>query len=251
MGLTPGDILRDGVRSVQRNQWLIIAFAAACAGLDLAVRLVEWPLIGFDATRDIPPWAANVDLLIQMVYVALYAALVAVVFARLGKDIDRPLWKCGSSAEALRRFFALWLIINLYFLMLYRLQRVAIMHDNEDVAIFLELLVMISYIVAFPAGTCIMYAGKLDWAQLGPSLRPLTRKFDLAFPVLAINFGGYVLLTIGMFIGAEVTAIAGRLLIPGALSFAMALLDGFVFCAMWRVCMVHRDEPDTDDEDLF
>ena len=213
--------------------------------------MVEWPLIGFDPSQKIPPWASSVDLVIQVVYVVLYSLLLAVVFARLGKDIDRPLWKCQGARDAIRRFFVLWLIINLYFLMLYRLQRVAMLNDGEDVALFIELLVMTSYIVAYPAGACVMYMGKLDWAQLGQGLKPLARKFDLAFPILAVNFAGYVLLTVGMFAGAGLSSIPARVALPAVLNFSMALIDCFVFCAMWRVCMINRDDPDTEDNDPF
>lgn len=251
MGVTPGDILRDGLKSVQRNQRLVLVFALACAGLDLAVRLVELPLLpnGLD---EAPPWAINVDLLIQVAYAAIYSALVAIVFARLGKDIDRPLWKCRDDRDALQRFFMLWLIINLFFLVLLRFQRIAMNNELVDVALTLEFLKMTTYIIAYPAGVCIMYSGALDWSRLGESLKPIARKFDLAFAVLVVNFSGYIALTVGIFVGEETLSELGQLFLAPVLVFLISLLDCLVFAATWRVCMVHRDEPEEDnDDDLF
>lgn len=246
--MTGRDLLQDAWKAIRRNQTLVITFVLAAAGIELGFRLAAIPIAGLPDDAAVPGWARAYDLVLQIARAAVFSVLAAAVYARLGKDIDRPLWKCASDAEAVRRFFMTWFLLNLVVLLLFRLQFMAYRAENPDLVILLEFFIMLAIATLTPIGACIMYHGGLDWAHFGQSLRPIARQFGLAFLAILLSFLGYFLLNVARALDPEIHK---GIIVPAGITIPLALLDALAFCVMWRVCMINRDTPEEDSDDLF
>ena len=102
--------------------------------------------------------------------------------------------------------------------------------------------------IVIPIGACIMYHGGLDWAHFGQSLKPIARQFGLAFLAIFLSFLGYFLLNVVRALDPEVHK---GIIVPAGITIPLALLDALAFCVIWRVCMINRDTPEEDSDDLF
>jgi hypothetical protein len=246
--MTARALLQDAVDAMRRNAGVVIGFVLAAMGIELAFRLAGIPLAGLVDEDDVPGWARAYEVTLQVAQAAGFSVLTAAAYARLGKDIDRPLWKCASDLEAVRRFFMTWFTLNLIVVLVYRLQFMAFRAENRDLVLLLEFMSMIVFSVLTPAGACIMYHGGLDRAGLGVSLKPITRQFALAFLATFLGFLGYFFLNVVRVLDPMIHT---RIILPVLVTIPLALLDALVFCTMWRICMVNRDTPEEDADDLF
>lgn len=198
-----------------------------------------------------PLWVPALDMGRQFVLAAGVGLLQAVVFARLGKSIDRPLWKCRDDREAVRRFFLLWFILNLGMIALEQLHANALDWRAAEPAMLLEILYFFAFVLVLPIGICVMYSGRLEWTALPETLRPLGRQLPLTLRVMAL-----MALQLALQIALQ-KAFAGQfkdrsaILIPALTIAPAAFLDCLAFCAMWRVCMIHRQSGDEDTGDFF
>lgn len=182
---------------------------------------------------------------------ALYLAVVfsgveAIFLSALGREIDRPIWKCKGPADALRRFFTPWLIINLSCITLIDIQaRLALLGQSEAVLLF-EGLILIAHLCALPIGAAIMHWGALEWRELGSALRPLLRFLHLLLLPLALAFFQFALVRLrGVVVAGDGSTMV---LTRVVLDIPMILLDVLIFALVWRICMMHRNEPEVESD---
>ena len=95
------DILLQAVKAVQRNVpalGLYLLFTVPASALVLAGNL--W--MG-DTNPDAPVTAAMLayEVAGDAFLIVVYAFAQSIVFSRMGRLIDRPLWKCQGDGEAL------------------------------------------------------------------------------------------------------------------------------------------------------
>jgi len=242
-------LLTETLENLRRNRAAVMAYMAAVAAMSLVFRIGGFFLGDYSGEDAVPAGVYAVSLVMDLTLASLYAALQAVAFSAMGREIDRPLWKCAGAAEALRRFFLPWFIINLGILALARIQLRAAMLDMPDLVILLELCLMMAYCLAVPIGACIMFYGALEWREMGSILAPIARRFGVVWVVLLINFGQFVVSRAAALSGAPpaLEIIPARTLLDAAL----AMVDCFVFAAIWMVCQIHRNEAPTTDNDDF
>lgn len=197
-----------------------------------------------------PSWVYPYSLGIDVLLAAISSVLQAVYFAQLGKNIDKPLWKCANGREALRRFWLPWFIINLVFITMFRLQvRFAQPTANETI-LFFEFGILMMYLLAVPVGACIMHWGRLDWTVLGETLAPLVRKFPLFLNVLGLNFLQWMLHIAVLMMWPEKQS-WGLIPLFGLINAPFAVMECLAFAAMWQICMIHRNSSyDQDYSDL-
>jgi hypothetical protein len=198
-----------------------------------------------------PLWLPVFDMSRQLALAVAASVLQAVVFARLGKSLDRPLWKCRDDGEAVRRFFLLWFILNLGLGALEQLHANAIGWDIAELAMLLEILIFLAAVVLLPFGACVMYSGRLEWAALPEALRPMGRQLPLTLRVMSLLMLQYALTLLLQIALYNHVKDRSAILIPALTIAPAAFLECLAFCAMWRVCMIHRQSGDEDTGGFF
>lgn len=238
----------DALQSLKRTQILIALYVLICCGFELVFRLAL--LLLPDSTPDLegPAWVRLVALAAYVVLAAIVSAVQAVLFARMGKAIDKPLWKCEGDGEALRRFFSIWLVLNMFMLLLFRLLAIAGKQEIEAAAVLLDLLLMFSYALFFPVGVPVMYMKVEHWQEVPVALKTITSQFGLVLMVMFLGFFSFSFTVLMQnVLGNE----PGTFMPLIVISVPVAFLDCLSFAAMWRVCMIHRDSPPEEDLDFY
>lgn len=223
---------------------LLLAYIGAHILLTIAVRALEHALGANVDPALAPSWYPAYNLGRQFVCAAIIAAVQAVLFARLGKAIDRPLWKCTGDAEALRRFFTLWFVINLIGVTMEQCAINAQNSGDEALQGLVALLYIPAYLLLPLLAACIMYFGKLDWANLLEALAPFGRQLRLAAGALLVMLFCLVANDAGAIALRNILGDDGldRAVVLPALVIALpAALECLAFTVMWRVCMADRD----------
>lgn len=217
---------------------LIAAFDLTHAWLDTIVPPEMNPKPGWYITAE-----AGMDLLILIGI----AAIQAVAFAAMGREIDRPLWKCEDAMEALRNFFPIWLMVSLIMLAITRIE-VSLAHRGLDEALQTMLLPHLFWSGAYmPLGVCIMYGGRLVWSEIPGRLAPLLH-------VLPKAVTAFLLGIMQFFIWLSVIPLIPKsavmsTLYVALLNVALLLLECLAFAVMWHACMESRDTaPERDDD---
>jgi len=184
------------------------------------------------------------------IYLAFgYAAIYAVCFAMLGREIDRPLWRCETIADALTRFFIPWLIVVLIEIAVYRGQVYAATAGAGELVMFLGMVDMILTLTLPLVIVAVMHYGHFEFKELGDAVRPLLRFPMLAMQASLIFLMQYVLFWTIAFSQSTSDGLSPLFLI--ALNIPFSFLDVFGFAAVWRICMHYRDTAHDDDEDPF
>ncbi len=263
------DILLQAVKAVQRNVpalGLYLLFTVPASALVLAGNL--W--MG-DTNPDAPVTAAMLayEVAGDAFLIVVYAFAQSIVFSRMGRLIDRPLWKCQGDGEALKRYFPLWVLLNIVALGSQRLVTwVPALMDNEAAAA--PMFWMMAFVIAVyvPVGAAIMFAGRPEWglgstrtlypkpqtpnpkphtwSKLGEALVPLGRQWPKALVVCFFGGATYMLLTFLVIWQPE----PQRWLLP-ALDVVAGYFDCLIFCATWLICMFDRQAPQDGDIDYF
>lgn len=178
------------------------------------------------------------NILHEILFAAALAALYAVLLAALGREIDRPLWKCSLPREALQRFFTVWFILTLTTFVLRDFQANA---NNPEAQLAIEVFLIFSLPFVIPLGACVMHHGALHWEELPAILAPLGRHFNLFLPVLLVGLFQYLL---QLTLAAAVPPVTHPYAQAAALSLVnlpAAWLDLLMFAISWRICALHRD----------
>lgn len=249
-------LIIDGWNSIKRNQrdvWIYLGLMSLFllllggAGVALGIRPDEKPA-----------WLPAYSFCTDLLQAAAFSAIMAIIFARLGEDIDRPLWRCPSDAEALQRFFLPWIILHLSSFTLMNLAVRADEANRDEIAGSLFMVWMCFSVIILPLGTCVMFHGRLRWSELGVALRPLVARFDLSLivvGVLILQMLLLLLLTAGM-AGEQApkedfsALIRRQVFFWPLIAIPFNLLDCLAFSMMWRVCMIHRDDS-LEEEDPY
>jgi len=231
-------ILGDAVEAVQRNLYALALYLAVTVGFSIAGQVANYLAGG-------PPespyasglWTAYLFGLDAVFLIAIGVAQ-AVVFSRLGKDIDRPLWKIGGDGEAAKRYFVLWLALNA---VATALDRVALWSHtvlgNDALTATLALFHAVVIVIHIPIGAAIMFLGPFEWRKLPECLRPLWRQFPQTLVVVLFNGVWFALF---IFLLAQTES---QPWLRPALQVVFAYVDFVVFAAAWFICMLDRQEP--------
>lgn len=234
------NLYRDAFENLKRNYGPVLVYVTASAVASFAhVSIATW-LFGPELKSETPLFR----VVSPIVLAALGGVLCAVCFARIGKDIDRPLWKCTGDGDALQRFFTPWFILFLLSgTVLSLLDRFA-EAERGDAATLCFSLYLLLFVLQIPVGTCVMYMGGLHWPLLWESLRPITVLLPLALGVFAITALEFITTVLA-------SQFHGGALYWAAMNAGLSFLECFAFALMWRICMLHRDLPAEQDPDDF
>jgi hypothetical protein len=241
------DILLKAVLAVQRNVpalGLYLLFTVPASALVLVGNI--W--MG-GTNPDAPVNAAMLayEVAANAFLVVVYAFAQSIVFSRMGRLLDRPLWKCPGDREALKRYFPLWVLLNIIAVGSQRLMTwVPALMDNEAAAGPMVWIMAIVMAVYLPFGAAIMFAGRPEWRELGEALGPLGRQWPKALSVCFFSGATYMLLMLLVTAQPE----SQRWPLP-AIDVIAGYFDCLIFCATWLICMYDRQAPQDDDVDYF
>ena len=243
--------LHDAWLSVRRNRNAVGAYILFNLIVNLAAAALDKALKPFVPEGNVPAWYPAYHIVSDVIAAAAIAGVTAIFLAEIGREIDRPLWKCGTATEAFKRFFLPWFIFNLAFVTIVSLQSRLGDAGNSDAVAALEFLVLLIQLLYIPVGACIMYGGGLHWDRLGELLAPIARMMPDSLLPIGL---GFVQFCVGYAIASlspDEIRDTWLSLAPSAVYItAGAFLECLAFAAMWRICMMHRDNPPEND-DLF
>ena len=238
-------ILRDAWHSLRQNQALVFTYLGGIVVILVLLETLFTYVLATAPEGPIPSWlyAARYGALFAFNGVA--AAWTAVLFARLGREIDKPLWKCPSDVFALERFFTPWLAAFCIEALL-AIAYFEALRSNYEGAALMGILLMLATSFRTPVVATIMYARHWRWTEASEIMAPLFRQFAMAVPAIFLGLGEFAL-----FIVASAMAPAGIPYANVAPQVLMALLMMLSFAAMWRVLMIDRDTPRDEDDSHF
>lgn len=240
------DILLQAVQAVQRNVTAFgfyLLFTVPAGMLILAGNAWMGPI---EPDAPVTGGMLAYELLGDVFLVAVYAAAQSIAFSRMGRLLDRPLWKCATDREALKRYFPLWALLNVVAIASQRLVMwVPALMENEAAGMPLFWFMAVVMAVYLPLGTAIMFIGRPDWRRLNEAFAPLARQWPKTLSVCLFNAVVYFLLM------AFVWQTESQRWLQPALDIAAGYFDCVIFCATWLICMFDRQQPQDDDLDYF
>jgi len=244
--VTAVSLFQDAWDSLQRNRGTVMAYLALTFAVRLAHALTGWVLLPEDP-KLAPDWLPLYRIVSILSVCVLSSALAAVFFARIGREIDRPLWKCADDKEAVRRFFSTWFILALAGNTLQ--SSAGHFHEAglDTASAWCFVGFMTVFIMTIPAGACIMYGGGLQWPVIHERLKPMIALFPLTLNALSVALLEFVAL-----VGSEflLELIREQVLFMPIRDVALTALKCYTFALMWRICMLHRDMPPGESNDF-
>ena len=243
--------LRNAVDAVQRN---LFAVALYCGATVLAVVLkvlMDAAVLRQTGSDFKSLQSGPYGVLGTILVIAVLALVRCVAFARMGKEIDRPLWRIRDDWEAVTRFFPMWLLLDLVTFACMWLANPNLYGGNPNaVTAICHIAAFVLNIVAVPVGSCVMFSGHFEWKRLGEALSPLVRQLHRSGAVLLVCLFQLVIhdIVAGHFLANPDT--------PGPFEFlphriglvlVLAYLECIVFAAVWLLCMADREAPDDND----
>jgi len=240
------EILSNAVQAVQRNVRALLLYLAITVSANtlgnVANRLVmPDPEVNPFEDSSLIIYQFGLDLFL----ILCFAFAQTIVFARLGREIDRPLWKVKNDREALRHYFGLWFALNAGVIVLFEATNWASWQfANDQPASLLFILMAAANILYIPIGACIMFTLRFEWRKLGESLAPLRRQFGKT----ALIFGVNTLLFV-FYLNLIMRTQSQQWLRPAIAAIA-GYFECLIFSATWFLCMFDRENPEGIDLDF-
>ncbi|MCP4638897.1 MAG: hypothetical protein GY851_00615 [bacterium] len=240
-------LLKDAIQAVQRNLpalflYLAVGVAVTCFGVGWRA-LTEWD--AFHAHPAAEKWASfGVDLALT----GWLAAIQCLVFTRLGRSIDNPLWNVRDDRVALDRFFWLWFVFGIASVAaLYLADFMAESRDSVGGATVFFMIYVGVLVLSVPVGAAIMFQGVTDNIRLGEALAPLGRQFPATMIVCLITLVPVALfMQVGLTRDHLLAQFAGLTLV----NVVAVYVDCVAFAAVFVLCIVDRDTSEERDLDL-
>jgi hypothetical protein len=243
--------LLNAVDAVQRNLFAVGLYCGATVLAVVLKVLMDAAVLRHTGSDFESLQAGPYGLLGTIVIIAVLALVRCVAFSRMGKEIDRPLWRIRDDWEAVTRFFPMWLLLDLVTFTCMWLANPNLFGGSQNaVTAICHIAAFVLNIVAVPIGTCVMFSGHLQWKRLGEALSPMVRQLPRSGAVLLVCLFQLVIHDI----------VAGRLLadpdtpspfdfLPQRIGLVLVLtyLECIVFAAVWLLCMADREAPDDTD----
>lgn len=241
-------VIKDAANAVQRNIRSLLIYLVC--SVFLGELFVGFRLLEQHEVLQLESPDKELCLLALQALVAVgFATVQCIVFSRMGREIDHPMWKISGDREALRRFFGLWVALGLVAVILDQLAMLLGGGETGDPHP-LVLLPFFGWLVVVVAGmpvcTCLMFWGKVEAGHVLEALAPLGKQFGNVFPLLALYLFGWLIQEFQVDLDqhpALVMASAAILLVVAN------YIECLVFAGIWIVCMINRDtieEPDFD-----
>lgn len=240
--------LQNAIAAVQRNAVALLVYAAGVLAIQILGLAAEYVLLGGWSLpqETMSSRMRAMELAITLVQAPLSAAVTAIAFARIGKDMDRPLWRSAGDQDALRRFFQLWLVLILISMALGHGASAA--HSRESSLVVPLLLVYLVFsVLTVPIGACMMFPGTVQWRELGRNLAPLGYQFPRTLLLCFLTFLQVVLVQKVFEVRMDPEAGNRWLMLTPVVTVIGAYIDCLVFAGTWLMCIEHRNTDRDND----
>lgn len=241
--MTHADFLRNAFRALLENFRAFLFYAAVALVLGIASVLFRVFIIA-PMTDSASDTQLNLYLIaFQIGHVAITMAAATVTFARIGREVDKPMWRVADDVDALRLFYRMWILIGLIGLVSMQVVQLIASETSEPVTVDMfrvGFLVLIALLYAF--GSCVMFYG-----------RPGREEINQAFTTMSHHAGPVMMVCI-------IGVLAGFILPPlfvllplflqPVVNVLDAYIDCFIFTFMWLVCIYNRDHYEHHEDDI-
>ena len=238
--------LQEAWTSLKRNPVPVYAYVLAMMAAGALYGAIDFGITQIIEEEHPPAWMPLYNAGMQVFFSALAGAIQAAALAMLGRELDKPLWKCEGGVAGLRRFLLPWFIINLLFHAAMMTEIRAAQTESQGLLATAEVLIVMMYVFAVPVGACVMFWGRFEWSELGEALSPLTTQIRLTLIVALLGFVGYFVhaLYIEFLVRGYWTPIIG----PALIQLPFATVDLLQFAVVWDICRLHRSTDDAHDD---
>lgn len=195
-----------------------------------------------------------------IVMVAITSVINSVLLARIGREMDKPMWRVADDRDAFRLFFGLWFLIGLLIL-LYG-QIVGPLIEGGDVT---AEIVFVSGFCIWAAllhvmGAFVMFYGRPHREEISQAFSTLGHHVAPVGAIVLVGLLGGLLLKNFEIQGTNLASTNANPAAQVAIHFAVSMLGGaadalvgcYIFAYAWLVCIFHRDhfEEPSDDFDF-
>jgi hypothetical protein len=240
-------LFKEAIQAVERNIAAIGIYVAILVALSLA-NLLYLLVFGTSGTAEPTQQQLLFGTIFDVIFALIAAIAQTLAFSRIGKDIDRPLWKVSGDREALQRYFVIWAVIGIFTVAVYRvLSMLGGFLDNDEFKLFALLVYIGMSSLATPIGACLMFARKPPLQEAPHALIPLMEQLPYTLLIATGNFAWFFF---SIFEGAQLfeDPSSTRLqIIFLAMSIVTVFIDCVVFALVWLMCKDHRDNAGEDD----
>jgi len=232
---------------------IVSIYRVASNEMDRALAGVALPTEAqLDAIQPKAGWYIGGKLFADIAIACLVAMFQAIAYARLGRDIDKPLWKCRDDWDAVVRFGVIWVMFNLLNFALFQFQSTLGTRDLENAAVIVGLIALIWNLLYIPAGICLMHHGGLQNANFGEALMPMLHFLPRTLLLMGLGFLQLVLFEMLVFSVPE--SMRALPWVIGAFNVPIIYLECLGVAIMWTSCAEYRtvaaEQQDDDDFDF-
>ncbi len=253
---------REAAKALRQNIQPVAFFVAIgflLSGADSAIRLFV-----LQPAADSPDRTLGLALVgWQICYAAIAAAAQTIFFARIGREMDKPLWHVLTDRDAFERFYRLWLLLALL-TMVYVQTLGALLSSDADagtVVLFLASVFTLATL-ATVFGANVMFYGGAGRQEVREAFSTLGRHVAVIVAICLFGILVGLLLHDLSVSSAELGRAPGHAAAwyqtAGALALGMlagaldSLASCFIFAYAWILCIFDRDhyEHPADDFDF-
>lgn len=244
--------LRHNGRSVLYYILAGMLIAALDAVLDLFVLA--------PASGEAPDTAMNVALIVSSILMVALGALASTIFfSRVGREMDKPMWRVADDRDALRLFYRLWLLLGLLTLAYARVMEQFLSGSSDPaglIAFLCTFFVWATLLNVF--GAFVMFYGRTGREEINAAFGTFAHHLG---PVIAISLLGLLagltlvdaqqrIIRIGTTADATSIHLALRIVLSTLLGGIDSLVSIFIFAYAWLVCIFHRDHFEAPGDDF-
>ncbi|MBL7647181.1 MAG: hypothetical protein JNK74_13420 [Candidatus Hydrogenedentes bacterium] len=256
-------LITNAERALVRNWRAIFLYILLCVAVVALYRfasnefdrlLTGGALLTPDQLAEIKPkpaWYIASHLVADIALACLISLLQACAYARLGADIDRPLWKCLSDREAIARYAVIWIMLNLFYFTLMQLQSSMFDQGQVAMATLLSFFALAWNLIYVPIGVCLMHHGGLKELRLAEALMPMLH--FLPRTLLVAGLGFLQLILFELILSSVPEAMRGLPWIIAPVNIPIIYLECLGVAIMWSTCAeyravaaAHQDDDDFD-----
>lgn len=229
--------------AVQRNLGVTFCYMAIYAALSAIVLGLDHLVIGIpDADQPLSAAVKTYELVKQLGVVVIQAVVQSVVFARMGREMDRPLWRNPDDWTAVKRFFNLWLTLGLVETVWIQLATLTAEAESGGAGL-LFMVYLLTAFIKIPIGACVMFYGAFVLKEFGRAIAPLGVLFPKLMLLMLVNFCVLGLVLLGF--GPPDSTV--QYVVTTALTAISAYAECVVFAGAWLMCIEHRSLSDDAD----
>ena len=263
-GLKFMSLITDAERALVRNWRSILVYILLCVAVVALYRFasnaMDQHLAGgalptpeqLAEIKPKPAWYIASHLIADIALACLISLLQACAYARLGADIDRPLWKCLNDREAIARYAVIWIMLNLFYFTLMQLQSSMFDQGQVAMATLFSFFALAWNLIYVPIGVCLMHHGGLKDLRLSDALMPLVH--FLPRTLLVAGLGFLQLILFELLLSSVPAPMRGLPWVIAPINIPIIYLECLGVAIIWSTCAEYRtvaaEQQDDDDFDF-